>query len=125
MRAIRTATEIVALLAGGVGCAAQSENKLLPHEARAQIPPAIQDACVLAEQKCSTCHDLGRLSVARWNGVTWETYVERMRRLPGSGFSLDDGKTIVTCLNYVKRLQTQSSMVQADSTQEQDDMARR
>jgi hypothetical protein len=117
MRAIQTATAAaaaVALAAGSAGCGAQNESKLMTHEAHAQAPAAIQSACVLAERKCSSCHDLGRLSVARWNGISWEVYVERMRRMPGSGISPDDGMTIVTCLNYVKHLQARSAMADGE-----------
>ncbi len=64
-------------------------------------PPAIQQACAVAEVRCSSCHTLERLT----NGIhrtapEWIRQVNRMRLMPASGISQLDADTIVTCLVY-------------------------
>ena len=81
----------------------QAAITLLPD--RARTPPAIRDACMLAEQRCTRCHDLERIKLAHWALVDWRYYVDRMRRQPGSGISEGDGQVILGCLEYMQQQQ--------------------
>lgn len=67
-------------------------------------PPAeVQQACSLATAKCSRCHPIDRVVVARGIGVgKWQMYVEQMRLKPSSGISLRDADVIFQCLRFVE-----------------------
>ncbi len=86
----------VALL---VACGNSSPRVLLLQPVNA--PVEIQQACALAEVRCSSCHTLERLT----NGIhrtepEWTWQVNRMRLMPASGIAQDDADRIVTCLVY-------------------------
>jgi hypothetical protein len=66
-----------------------------------RAPPEIREACALTDRKCSGCHDLDRILLARDRGVEWPTVVDRMRRLQRSGISEQDGGIILRCLNHI------------------------
>jgi hypothetical protein len=85
----------------------QQRLVLIPERQRVRTPPEIQQACSLAELKCSRCHDLERIKLAHHELVNWPVYVEKMRRQPGSGISSDDGTIILKCLDYLKKLQSE------------------
>jgi hypothetical protein len=74
----------------------QETSPLFPTNA----PIHIQEACALAEQKCTACHERDRIVDARHNATEWRTTVDRMRRFPGSAISAADSESIVRCLSY-------------------------
>jgi hypothetical protein len=78
--------------------------ELLPPAAQAHTPPVIRNACTLAEERCSRCHDLERIQLAHPALVDWPVYVDRMRRMPGSGITVDEASVIVKCLTWVQSL---------------------
>jgi hypothetical protein len=67
-------------------------------------PPAdVQQACAVATAKCSRCHAIDRVVVARGIGVgKWQMYVEQMRLKPSSGISVRDADVIFQCLRFVE-----------------------
>jgi hypothetical protein len=89
---------LVALLAASCGDAQRSLLTGAPN------PPAdVQQACALATEKCSRCHPIDRVVVARGIGVgRWQMYVEQMRLKPSSGISLRDADVIFQCLRFVE-----------------------
>jgi hypothetical protein len=61
----------------------------------------IEDACDLTASRCIRCHSIDRVLVTRPERIgQWEHYVERMRRMRGSGISRTDQQVIVRCLVY-------------------------
>ena len=63
--------------------------------------PTITDACELTARRCTACHDIDRvLDATPSHPDWWEIYVERMRRMRGSGISASDGDVILRCLVY-------------------------
>lgn len=67
-------------------------------------PPAeVQQACAVATAKCSRCHPIDRVVVARGIGVgKWQMYIEQMRLKPSSGISVRDADVIFQCLRFVE-----------------------
>jgi hypothetical protein len=64
-------------------------------------PPEIREACAIAETKCTRCHSLDRVLVARAESPhDWESRVDRMRLFPASGISPTEGSVIVRCLVF-------------------------
>jgi len=65
------------------------------------MPPEVRDDYALFAQRCSRCHSLARPLMS---GITddryWNDYVERMRRQPGSGISIEDRTPILRFLHY-------------------------
>ncbi len=52
-------------------------------------------------QRCSKCHSLSRpLDSGITDDDFWREYVERMRRQPGSGISLEDETPILRFLHH-------------------------
>ena len=103
------------LLAAAVGVAvvaacAGEQLALVSASDRARTPPSVRDACALAEQKCSRCHDLERIQLAHHALVDWPVYVDRMRRLPGSGITPGDASVILRCLDWVAALQREREL---------------
>jgi hypothetical protein len=84
--------------------------ELVPASQHAHTPPAIRSACALAEQRCSRCHDLERIQLAHPQLVDWPVYVDRMRRMPGSGITVDEASIIVRCLTWVDSLKPESEL---------------
>jgi hypothetical protein len=80
----------------------RDRTELVPASALPHTPPAIRSACALAEQRCSRCHDLERIQIAHPDLVDWPIYVDRMRRMPGSGITVDEASVIVRCLTWVE-----------------------
>lgn len=95
---VRRAAVLAALLA--VSCADAPRGLL----SGAPNPPAeVQQACSLATTKCSRCHPIDRVVVARGIGVgRWQMYVEQMRLKPSSGISVRDADVIFQCLRFVE-----------------------
>jgi len=64
-------------------------------------PDDIQEAYGVFEYRCSRCHSLARPLNAQITDTTfWSDYVERMRRMPGSGINREDARTILKFLVY-------------------------
>ena len=95
---VRCAAVLAALLAAS--CADAPRGLLTG----APNPPAeVQQACSVATAKCSRCHPIDRVVVARGIGVgRWQMYVEQMRLKPSSGISLRDADVIFQCLRFVE-----------------------
>jgi hypothetical protein len=64
-------------------------------------PGGIQQACQLAEVRCSSCHTLERITNAPHRTEReWAWQVEKMRLMPASGISEADANVILKCLIY-------------------------
>ena len=89
----------IAALAVLVACGNSSPRVLLLQPVNA--PSNIQQACSLAEVRCSSCHTLERITnAAHRTEPEWTRQVEKMRLMPASGISIPDADMIVTCLVY-------------------------
>lgn len=65
----------------------------------ARVPAELRAAYATFRVRCSKCHSLDRpLGAAIEDEASWRTYVERMRRQPGSGISVADGEAAVRFL---------------------------
>lgn len=85
-------------------CFDSSSPALLP--ANAQLEPAIRQGCTLTARKCSRCHPIDRITVARGIGeASWRLYVDEMRLKPSSGISVEDAQLIMRCLVYLEPTQ--------------------
>ena len=66
------------------------------------MPEEVRSDYALFAQRCSKCHSLSR---PLQSGITddryWEDYVERMRRQPSSGISIEDTVFILRFLHYL------------------------
>jgi hypothetical protein len=79
-----------------LACAGSTSSRLNPP---AGAPPDIQAACAVAAHRCTQCHTIDRVLLARVESPRhWEYYVTRMRRQPHSGISADDERIILRCL---------------------------
>lgn len=77
-------------------CSAPAASRLV---APAGAPPDITAACDLAAHRCTQCHPIDRVLLARVESPQhWAYYVARMRRQPHSGISADDERVILRCL---------------------------
>ena len=106
---VSAALRAVALALALASCG-RDRLELVPASQRARTPPSIRSACALAEARCSRCHDLERIQLAHPALVDWPVYVERMRRMPGSGITVDEASTIVSCLTWVERARGESEL---------------
>ncbi len=71
-------------------------------------PAELQPKCEIVVKRCTKCHTLDRVLVARISGVRhWTLYVERMRRMSGSGITRADASAAVDCLAYRSSLRDQ------------------
>jgi hypothetical protein len=62
---------------------------------------AIERACALTARRCTACHDPDRfLDLRLGRPAQWEGYIDRMRRMRGSGISVADGGQILRCLVF-------------------------
>ena len=95
---VHRAAVLAALLAAS--CADATHNLL----SGTPNPPAeVQQACSVTTAKCSRCHPIDRVVVARGIGVgRWQMYIEQMRLKPSSGISLRDADVIFQCLRFVE-----------------------
>jgi hypothetical protein len=61
----------------------------------------LEDSCRLTARRCSRCHDIERVLYVRVRDPGhWSRYVDRMRRMPGSGISVEEGEIILRCVVY-------------------------
>jgi hypothetical protein len=66
-----------------------------------QVPSELSSDYTLFTQRCSKCHSLARpLSAGIRDDDQWVNYVNRMRRQPGSGISLNDQAHILRFLKW-------------------------
>lgn len=106
--ALAWAAVLAASACGSSGPGAQEATR----DTRADFPyhtyPAeIRADCEIVAQRCSKCHTLDRVLVARVESREhWDLYVKRMRRMPGSGISSDDADAAVNCLAYRSSLRS-------------------
>jgi hypothetical protein len=89
----RAALLIVAMLI----CCACAPAMML--SAPPNAPSDVVAGCEIANHRCSHCHTLERIKLARVSdAVQWQWYVARMRLMPRSGISEPDQRAIVRCL---------------------------
>jgi hypothetical protein len=92
----------LALTACGGGPLAAHTDGLDPRV----IPAAVQVDYGLFSDRCSKCHSLARaLNSGIDSNEYWDIYVERMRRQPGSGISIEDTHGILRFLYYYAAVQ--------------------
>jgi hypothetical protein len=66
-----------------------------------KMPEGVRADYALFAQRCSKCHSLARpLSANISDDAQWVLYVNRMRRQPGSGISLEDQDVILRFLRW-------------------------
>ena len=88
-------TGAAALLSTALGC---THGEGLD---RATLPENIRADYDLFARKCSKCHSLARpLSAGITDDEQWVLYVNRMRRQPASGISLQDQEGLLRFLRY-------------------------
>ncbi len=88
------------LLWGCSGAPVKTGPELLT-EGLVDLPPEVRASCNLAAHRCSRCHPLERLALARVSSPAhWQMYVERMRVQPGSGISPEEAQVIIRCLVF-------------------------
>ncbi len=82
-----------------VACSASfSRSDGLP---TAAMPDNVRGDYELFAQRCSKCHSLSRpLESGIVDDEYWRRYVDRMRRMPGSGITVDDEPGILRFLHY-------------------------
>lgn len=79
-------------------------------------PAEIRADCEIVVERCSKCHALDRVLVARIDSREhWDLYVQRMRRMPGSGISSADADAAVNCLAYRSSLRSGGEQPTQDS----------
>jgi len=86
-----------------VGIACGSAVKRGPAERLMQgvsgADASIEQACELTARRCTACHDIDRVLYANPSEPShWRNYIGRMRRMRGSGISIQDGDVILRCL---------------------------
>lgn len=68
---------------------------------RNKLPEDVRADYDVFARRCSKCHTLARpLQAGITDDEQWVMYVNRMRRQPGSGISLDDQERILRFLKY-------------------------
>ncbi len=68
-------------------------------------PGTIRSDCEVVARRCNKCHTLDRVLIARVESRQhWTLYVERMRRMSGSGISRTDATSAINCLSYRSQL---------------------
>lgn len=81
-------------------CAGSSESNALLRDKRG-VTPTLTSDCQLAERRCTQCHTIERVLLARPRTPThWQRYVTRMRLMPGARISQPDARRITRCLVY-------------------------
>ena len=87
-----------AMLAAAVACGhVPAWSGTLP--APRNAPPDLALDCELASERCSRCHPIARVQLARVDSPRhWAWYVSRMRLQPRSGISDQDEVRIRRCL---------------------------
>jgi hypothetical protein len=66
-----------------------------------KLPEDVRGDYAIFAQRCSKCHSLARpLTAGITDDEQWVLYVNRMRRQPGSGISMEDQEHILRFLRY-------------------------
>ena len=95
---MRRALTALAVLLGMTACAAGSRSEAAY---AAQLPEEVRGSYAVFAHRCSKCHSLARpLDSGIDDEAYWAMYVDRMRRQPASGISLDDRAPILAFLRY-------------------------
>ena len=80
----------------GIGCSSRTEG-LDP----TRLPENVRGDYGRFARKCSKCHGLARpLQSGITDDEQWVLYVNRMRRQPGSGISMEDQAVVLRFLRY-------------------------
>ena len=88
---------VIPLLAAFAACSHLPRPNVLAPPAGAS--PDIVAACQLASERCTRCHPLARIELARVQSPQhWDWYVSRMRLQPRSGIAEQEQPVIVRCL---------------------------
>ncbi len=79
------------------GCPSRPAEGLDP----SKVPETVRADYDVFAQRCSRCHSLARpLDSGITEDEYWQTYVERMRRMPSSGISQTDATVILRFLHW-------------------------
>ncbi len=93
LRTRRTSALAWVMLVALIACGSRRE-----HSSRTADPT--QD-CELTGRRCSRCHTIDRIEAAHVRDPdTLRGYVNRMRRMPGSGIPPEEEPVITRCLQY-------------------------
>jgi len=100
---------VAASLAAGVGAVAGCSAARMERTdgmTAAAVPPEEQADYALFAQRCSKCHSLARpLDSGITDDDFWRMYVEKMRRQPASGITVDDTVPILRFLHWYSQAQ--------------------
>jgi hypothetical protein len=89
------------------------------------LPTTVQASYTVFSDRCSKCHSLARaLNSGIESNEYWDRYVERMRRQPGSGISVDDTHVILQFLYYYAAVQRKRSSSRASPSPYGDSLGR-
>jgi hypothetical protein len=95
---MRRALRALAMLGSMVACASGSRSE---SAYVAQLPADVRESYGVFAHRCSKCHSLARpLDSGIDDDAYWAMYVDRMRRQPASGITLEDRAQILTFLGY-------------------------
>ena len=81
MRAHRSAIILLTLLvalATVVGCSSAEDETVGPLPGEGETGQQILDGEALVAERCTVCHDLGRVDNASYDDVGWEATIDRM-----------------------------------------------
>ncbi len=93
---MRRLAMLCALIA--LGCGAYQRGEGLDVSV---VPPDLRDDYDLFARRCSRCHSLSRPLNARVDSEQhWSEYVNRMRRMPGSGIAPDEAPALLRFLTW-------------------------
>ena len=95
---MRSALQALAVLGALTACASGARSS---DGYSARLPPDIRPSYEVFAHRCSKCHSLARpLDSGIDDDAYWAMYVDRMRRQPGSGISVEDRAPILAFLHY-------------------------
>jgi cytochrome c5 len=70
-------------------CGAAEEKTVVPTTEQEEAAPAVLEGKALVEERCTQCHDLGRVERAKKTEEEWKANVERM---VGKGAQLNEAE---------------------------------
>ncbi len=92
------AVSVISILGSGCPASRTSYERLLPEQKGNR---EIREACNVTARKCTRCHDIDRVLVARvTRPIHWRLTVDRMRHMPSSGITEADADRVTRCLVY-------------------------
>jgi hypothetical protein len=96
----------LALASGGCGAV---QPRSVNGWSASQVPPEVASDYRVFAFKCSKCHSIVRpLQSGIGDDDFWFAYVERMRRMPSSGITVEDEEVILRFLKYYASEQRRS-----------------